>query len=156
MNIIFGIIFTISVFIDQLTKKWAVDVLKDSESIKIIGDFLNFSYIENRGAAFGMLQNKLWLFIIVTAAMIILLGYMYFRIKNITNLSRLSIVMIVSGAIGNLIDRVRLRYVVDFIHVRFGNFYDFPVFNIADSLVVCGTFLMVILILFNKFEKSEK
>jgi len=60
MNIIFGAIFAFSIIIDQLTKLKAVEVLKDGSSIKIIGDFLRFSYVENRGAAFGMLQNKQW------------------------------------------------------------------------------------------------
>jgi signal peptidase II len=63
--------------------------------------------------------------------------------------------MIAGGALGNFIDRFRLGYVVDFIDVRFGEFYNFPVFNIADSFVVCGTILMIILILFNKFETID-
>ena len=87
--------------------------------------------------------------------MLIILAYIYFNTKNITNLSKLAIAMIAGGAIGNFIDRVRLSYVVDFIDVRFGNLYNFPIFNIADSFVVCGTILMIFLILFNKFEKSE-
>ncbi|MPM21209.1 Lipoprotein signal peptidase [bioreactor metagenome] len=87
--------------------------------------------------------------------MLIILGYMFFMAKNLTPVSRLSISMIAGGAIGNFIDRLRLGHVVDFIDVRFGSFYNFPIFNIADSFVVCGTILMIILILFNKFEKSD-
>jgi signal peptidase II len=63
--------------------------------------------------------------------------------------------MISGGALGNFIDRLRLGYVIDFIDVRFGNLYNFPVFNVADSFIVCGTLIMVVLILFNRFEKSE-
>ena len=85
----------------------------------------------------------------------IFLAYIYFKTENITKISRLSIAMIAGGAIGNFIDRLLLGYVIDFIDVRFGNFYNFPIFNIADSFVVCGTILMIILILFNKFETSE-
>lgn len=155
MNIIAGIVFIFSILTDQLTKLWAVDVLKDGESIKLIGNFLRFTYAENKGAAFSILQNQLWFFIIATVFMLAVLGVLYFRTKNITNLSRLSIAMIAGGAVGNFIDRLRLGYVVDFIDVRFGSFYNFPIFNIADSFVVCGTFLMIILILLNKFEKSE-
>lgn len=155
MNIFLGITFLFSVVIDQLSKKWAVLTLKDGESIKLIGDFLRFYYVENRGAAFGMLQNKIWFFVIITVIMFIILGYIFFKNKNITQLSRLSLVLIGGGALGNFIDRVKLGYVVDFIDIKFGRFYDFPVFNFADSFVVCGTFLLIILILMNKFEKSE-
>jgi len=156
MNIIFGAIFLFSIILDQVTKKWALSILKNGSSIKIIKDFLRFSYVENRGAAFGILQNQIWFFVIITFIMLVFLGYMFFKNKNITNLSKLSLVLIAGGAIGNFIDRVMRGFVVDFIDVRFGNLYDFPVFNIADSFVVCGTVLLIILMLFNKFEKSEK
>ena len=154
MNIIAAIIIIISVVSDQITKFWAADVLKNGDSIKIIGNFLRFTYAENKGAAFSILQNQRTFFLIITIVMLIFLGYIYFKTKNITKLSKVSIAMITGGAIGNFIDRYRFGYVIDFIDVRFGHFYNFPVFNIADSFVVCGTILMIILILFNKFEKS--
>ncbi len=155
MNILIGIIFAASIIIDQITKLWAIKVLKNGGSIKITGDFLRFTYAENKGAAFSILQNQRVFFIIVTIIMLIVLAYIYFKTKNISNMSKLSIAMIAGGAIGNFIDRVRFSYVVDFIDVRFGSFYNFPIFNIADSFVVCGTILMILLILFNRFEKSE-
>jgi len=155
MSILIGIIFAASIVLDQLTKKWAVGVLKDGSSIKVIGDFLRFTYAENRGAAFSILQDQRVFFIITTVVMLVVMAYIYFKTKNITKLSKLSIAMIAGGAIGNFLDRLRLGYVVDFIDVRFGSFYNFPIFNIADSFVVCGTILMIILILFNRFEKSE-
>ena len=155
MDTLIGIVFAGSIILDQLTKLWAASVLKNGSSIKIIGDFLRFTYAENRGAAFSILQDQRIFFIITTVVMLIILAYIYFNTKNITNLSKLAIAMIAGGAIGNFIDRVRLSYVVDFIDVRFGNLYNFPIFNIADSFVVCGTILMIFLILFNKFEKSE-
>jgi len=155
MNVFIGIIFVASIVIDQITKLWAVNVLKNGGSIKIIGDFLRFTYAENKGAAFSILQGQRVFFVITTITMLVVLAYIYFKTKNITKLSKLSIAMIAGGAIGNFIDRVRLGYVVDLIDVRFGNFYNFPIFNVADSFVVCGTILMIILILFNRFEKSE-
>lgn len=155
MNIVAAIIIIISIVSDQLTKFWAVDVLKNGDSIKIIGNFLRFTYAENKGAAFSILQNQRTFFLVITLVMLIFLGYIYFKTKNITKLSKLSIAMIAGGAVGNFIDRFRLGYVVDFIDVRFGEFYNFPVFNIADSFVVCGTILMIILILFNKFETID-
>ena len=155
MNFIIGLIFASSILVDQLTKSWAVNVLNDGSSIKVIGNFLRFTYAENRGAAFSILQNQRWFFIVVTIVMLIVLAYIFFRTKNINKLSRLSIAMIAGGAIGNFIDRLMLGYVIDFIDVRFGSFYNFPIFNIADSFVVCGTILMIFLILFNKFETKE-
>lgn len=154
MSIIAVFIIIFSVVFDQLTKYWATEVLKNGESIKIIGNFLRFTYAENRGAAFSILQNQRVFFLIITIIMLIILGIVYFTNRNLSNLSRLSMAMIAGGAIGNFIDRYRMGYVIDFIDVRFGTFYNFPVFNIADSFVVCGTILMVILILFNKFETS--
>lgn len=155
MNILIGIVFAASIIIDQLAKLWALNVLRDGGSMKIIGEFLRFTYAENRGAAFSILQNQRIFFIIVTIIMLIVLAYIYFKTKNISRLSKLSIAMIAGGAIGNFIDRVRFGFVVDFIDVRFGSFYNFPIFNVADSFVVCGTILMILLILFNRFEKSE-
>lgn len=155
MSILIGIIFAASIMIDQLTKNWALNVLRDGGSIKIIGEFLRFTYAENRGAAFSILQDQRIFFIIVTIIMLFVLAYIYFKTKNISRISKLSIAMIAGGAIGNFIDRVRFGFVVDFIDVRFGSFYNFPIFNVADSFVVCGTILMILLILFNRFEKSE-
>ncbi|HAS92732.1 MAG TPA: signal peptidase II [Sedimentibacter sp.] len=154
MSIIAVFIIIFSVVFDQLSKYWATEVLKNGESIKIIGNFLRFTYAENRGAAFSILQNQRVFFLIITIIMLIILGIVYFTNRNLSKLSRLSMAMIAGGAIGNFIDRYRMGYVIDFIDVRFGTFYNFPVFNIADSFVVCGTILMVILILFNKFETS--
>lgn len=154
MNILMGIIFISSVFLDQMSKFWAADSLKLGGSIKLIGNFLRLTYAENKGAAFSILQNQRVFFIIITIVMLVILAYIYFKTKNIGNISKLSLTMIAGGATGNFIDRIRLGYVVDFIDVRFGTFYNFPIFNIADSFVVCGTILMIILILFNKFEMS--
>lgn len=152
MNIISLIIILFSVITDQLSKFWAAKILKNGNSIKILGNYLRLTYAENKGAAFSILQNQRTFFLIITIVMLIFLTVIYFKTKNLSNLSKLSIAMIAGGAIGNFIDRLRLGYVIDFIDVRFGNFYDFPIFNIADSFVVCGTILMIILILFNKFE----
>ena len=154
MNIMAALIIIISVIFDQATKLWAANVLKNGNSIKIIGNFLRLSYAENKGAAFSILQNQRIFFLIITIVMLVFLALIYIKTKNISKMSRLSVAMIIGGAIGNFIDRFRLGYVIDFIDVRFGSFYNFPIFNIADSFVVCGTILMVILILFNKFETS--
>ncbi len=155
MYIIYGLITIASIILDQITKYLAVINLKDKVSFHIIGDFLRFTYVENRGAAFGMLQNQRWFFIISTTVLTILLIYMIWFNKKITNPAKLVLSLVFGGAMGNFIDRLRLGYVVDFADVRFGKFYNFPVFNVADSCLVVGIGILILLILFNKFEKVE-
>lgn len=155
MNILYSFIFVFSILSDQFSKYWALNSLKNKDSIKLIGDFLRFTYAENKGAAFSILQDRRWFFVIITVSVLVLLAFVFFRNKKLTKLSKLAIVMISGGAIGNFIDRLRLGFVIDFIDVRFFGYYNFPIFNIADSFVVCGTILMAILIYCNKFETSE-
>ena len=108
MSIIAVFIIIFSVVFDQLSKYWATEVLKNGESIKIIGNFLRFTYAENRGAAFSILQNQRVFFLIITIIMLIILGIVYFTNRNLSKLSRLSMAMIAGGAIGNFIDRYRM------------------------------------------------
>lgn len=155
MYIIYGLIFIVFLAIDQITKYFAVAFLQGNSSVHLIGNFLRFTYVENRGAAFGILQNQRLFFIISTVVLVAFLIYMIIFNKKVTTVTKLTLSLILSGAIGNFIDRLRLGYVIDFVDVRFGDFYDFPVFNVADSCLVVGVIILVILILFNKFEKSE-
>lgn len=147
------IIFIIIVAVDQITKYYAVEKLMGQDSFTIIGEFLQFNYTENFGAAFGILQNKQYFFIIITVVIVIgIIIFMKFNKNILSKMMKISLVMILAGAIGNFIDRIRLGYVVDFIDVKFGNFYDYPIFNIADSSIVVATFIIMYLILTNKFE----
>ncbi|SHI03984.1 signal peptidase II [Sporanaerobacter acetigenes DSM 13106] len=146
-------IFILIILLDQFTKQVAVKYLKLGEPLILIENFLSFTYVENRGAAFGILQNKKIFFLIITVAVIFFV--VFFLKKNFYHLSKLmkvSLVMLIAGAVGNLIDRIRLGYVIDFISVRFSNGYYFPVFNVADSFIVISTILIVIMVLFNKYE----
>lgn len=147
------LISIIIIIIDQITKMLVVENLKNQNPIVIIEDFLQFNYAENYGAAFGILQNQQLFFIIIT--IIIILGILIYIVKsNSTRLMNYSLLMVVGGAVGNFIDRIRLGYVVDFIDVKFGNIYDYPVFNIADSFIVIGTFFLVFVVLTDRYEKS--
>lgn len=156
MYIIYALIAIVSIVLDQFTKYLAVINLKDKVSFHIIGDFLRFSYVENRGAAFGMLQNQRWFFIVTTVILLVVLIYFIWFNKKITNAGKLTLSLVFGGAIGNFIDRVRLAYVIDFVDVRFGNFYNFPVFNVSDSCLVVGIGILILLILFNKFDITDK
>ena len=115
--------------------------------VTLIKDILYFTYVENRGAAFGIMQNKQWLFIVFTIAIILAMLFYLLKYKPQSKLLKLSLVFIMSGGIGNLIDRIRLGYVVDFIDVRIINY---PVFNVADCFVVIGAVLLCGVILFSK------
>lgn len=152
MYIIYALIAIASIVLDQFTKYLAVINLKDKLSFHVIGDFLRLSYVENRGAAFGMLQNQRMFFIISTVILVGILVYLILFSKKITKAGKITLSLVFGGAIGNFIDRIRLAYVIDFVDVRFGSFYNFPVFNIADSCLVVGIGILIILILFNKFD----
>ncbi len=133
------IILAVVLLTDQLTKLWAVDSLKTVRDIPIIQNIFHLTYVENRGAAFGMLQNQRLLFIITTS--LVLTGIVIFMVKNRKNmhvLLKISLSLVMAGALGNFIDRMRYGFVVDFFH-----FVDrFPVFNVADCAVVIGGILL--------------
>ncbi|WP_122638352.1 signal peptidase II [Romboutsia sp. Marseille-P6047] len=146
---IYEIIIAILIGLDQLSKYFALNYLKDMGSIPIIQSIFHLTYVENRGAAFGMFQNNQIIFIIV-ASIASIFGLYYLHKKNMHIVGKVGILLIISGAIGNLIDRVRLGFVVDY--------FDFIiiweyVFNVADVFVVVGTVLLCIYILF--FEDKE-
>lgn len=144
------------VMMDQLSKFFVVSFLKGQSPFILIDGFLSFYYIENRGAAFGILQNSQLLFSIIT--IVVLLGLMIYLIKNYKSSSlatKISLTLIIAGAIGNFIDRLRLKYVIDFISFRmFG--HDFAVFNLADSFIVIGTIIVMILVILHENPKRKK
>lgn len=141
------------IFIDQMSKLMAVKYLKSSRPYPIVENFLHFNYVENRGAAFGILEHRRLFFVIITLSIILFLSF--YLVKNHNNLSMITSIsfsMLIAGAAGNLIDRIRLGYVIDFISFKFKGLYSFPVFNLADTFIVISTFLIVIAILFDKIE----
>ena len=154
MVFVYSIIFISIIIIDQITKFWAVS-LKNNLPIVLIKNFLQLNYTENPGAAFGMLQGKQTFFIVVTIIILVIIIYTLKKNEKLNNISKISLILISGGAVGNLVDRIRLQYVIDFIDVTFGKIYDFSIFNVADSFVVIGTFILIYLIGFDKFEKSE-
>lgn len=141
--------------LDQLTKYWARGYLRGVGSIPVFGDFLHLTYVENRGAAFGILQGRSLFFVIVTFAAIALL-ITYYRKQKTKNPNQLKLIkfittVIIAGAVGNLIDRVFLGFVTDMIDVK--GIWSF-VFNIADIYVVCGTILLCFYVI--KFDNEQK
>lgn len=141
------IIIILGLIVDRITKLWAMNKLLGREDIVIIKDIFSFSYVENRGAAFGILQGKVNVLAIVTILAIVGMFYFLIKYRPESILCRISIAMILSGALGNFIDRVWYKYVVDFIMFHYKDVYYFPNFNIADTLVVIGTGLLVLYII---------
>lgn len=148
---LYEIIILLLIGLDQLSKIWAINDLKAIGSIPIIQNVFHLTYVENRGAAFGMLENNQIIFVIVALAASIF-GLYYLHTKKINVIGKIGIILIISGAIGNAIDRLRLGFVVDYFDFRIIWEY---VFNIADVFVVVGTILLCVYIIFYE-EKSNK
>lgn len=138
--IILGVIFLI---IDQTSKLLVIKLLNPGDSITIIKNFFYIKYTNNTGAAFSILLGKR-IFLIVVAILII--GILLYYIKKNKVDGKLNIIafsLIIGGSLGNLIDRIVRGYVVDFISIKLGS-YNFPIFNVADTLIVVGVFLLLI------------
>lgn len=137
------VIIFLVIILDQITKYLAIGLKKGS--IKVVKNFMELVYVENRGASFGILQGKKIILVFFTFFIIAALCYFLYKSRSrLSTISKVSISLIIGGAIGNLIDRVIRHFVIDFISVTFPNGYEFPVFNVADIAVVCGTFLLII------------
>lgn len=137
---------------DQYTKTLAVQHLKDQPSIKLIPGVLELYYLENRGMAFGLLQNQYWLFAVMTVLFLIVVAIAFYKLPKTRRFVPLFAVLTVltSGAIGNFYDRFLHHYVVDFIYISLINF---PVFNVADIYVTVS--VAVFLLLYLLYYKDE-
>ena len=135
------------VVLDQFTKVLALQNLKGQEPITIIPDVFQLLYVENRGAAFGILQNKQWVFLIITAIVLAALIWALPRMSRERHFLplRLCLCFIGAGAVGNMIDRIFRGYVVDFFYFKR---IDFPVFNVADIYVTTSAIVLIFLIVF--------
>lgn len=142
---IIGIILLI--IADQVTKYQAVLKLKDKPAYIILDGILELNYLENKGAAFGMLQNQKAFFIFVAIVILSVIAYVLYKTPEQKKYYALHILLslIAAGAIGNMIDRIRFDYVVDFIYIVLINF---PIFNVADIYVTFATAALVIMLLF--------
>lgn len=137
----------ILVLADRVTKRLAVLKLKDQPAFSIIDGVLEFNYLENRGAAFGMLQNQKVFFVFVALVFLGVIIFVLLRAPEEKKYVKLHVLltMIAGGAVGNMIDRLKLDYVVDFIYIVLINF---PIFNVADMYVTFATAILIIEVLF--------
>ena len=149
------IVIAAGVILDQWSKYMAVLHLQGTDGVDLIPGVFRLTYLENRGAAFGVLQGQQWFFYIITAVILVAVLLVYRRMPAGRKFLPLRVcaVLIVSGALGNLIDRVGQGYVVDFFYFEL---IDFPVFNVADIFVtVSAVLLAVLLLLYYKEEDLE-
>lgn len=143
----------ILILIDQISKYIIVKTMNIGESISVIGEVLQITSHRNYGAAWGMLQNQMIFFYIITIIVLIALIYFYYKEAADNLLMQCGLMLIFAGAIGNFIDRLFRGNVVDFIDTKIIN-YDFPIFNVADSCLTIGVFILLYELLFN--QKEEK
>ena len=153
---LYAIFAALIVAADQYTKYLTVANIALSQEVAFLPGLLRFTYVRNYGAAFSSFQGQQWLFALIFMVFTALILWEYFKKPmGFTTFERWCIAAVYGGGLGNMIDRVRLGYVVDMIETEF---MTFPVFNVADCFITCGCIaLMVSLILFNKeFWKEEK
>lgn len=149
------LLVAVLVLVDQLTKYLAVVHLKGQNPIVLIRGVLELYYLENQGAAFSMLQNQQVFFYVLTIIFLIVAGLFLAKVPATTKYTplRISLLVLCAGAVGNLIDRIVHKYVVDFIYFVI---IDFPVFNVADIYVTLGVIVLICLVLFHYKEKDLK
>jgi signal peptidase II len=131
------------IVIDQVTKYLSKAYIKPVGSIPIVEGIFHLTFVENRGVAFGLLQNKGWIFVPITVVVALVIAFLLIKSKGKSRAVGLALAMILGGALGNMYDRIFLGYVVDFLDFRI-----WPVFNAADSSVVIGAGLLIFQILF--------
>ena len=149
------LIIALIVLFDQLSKFFVDLYLKGKEVTVVIPRVISFQYHENRGAAWGILSEQRWVFMLIsTVAIIAILSFLIWtRKEKASFLVRLSLAFFAGGGIGNMIDRVRLSYVIDFLKFEF---IDFPIFNVADSFITVGAALMIVYLIRETIQEHRR
>jgi signal peptidase II len=149
------IVSGIVIAVDQITKWLVVSQFKIGERVDLIQNLLYLTHHRNRGAAWGILQDQMLFFYLVTVIFIGVLVYFILNSSQEPIMFRLSLGLLLGGAIGNFIDRIYLQEVIDFIGVYIGT-YPFPIFNIADASLNIGVAIFVMYVLCDEFFKKQK
>ena len=151
--VLWSLIVICIIALDQLSKYWVINNIGLTDSLTVIPKVIDFVYVKNTGAAFSFLADKTYgivLLSFISVAFCVAVVYFMIKRKPSSKLLTISLALMLSGAFGNVIDRIFRGYVVDFIETTF---IKFPVFNIADIAITCGAALVIIYVLF--FEKSK-
>lgn len=147
--------------LDQLTKLLIVDRFYLGQSLSVIRDYFSITYVQNKGAAFGFLSQadpafRVPFFIVVPLIALTSIGYVFRKIADEDRKFSIALSLVISGAIGNLIDRFRYGYVVDFLDFHWGVGYHFPAFNVADSAICVGVGLIMLDLFLSPANENEK
>ncbi|MBR6543175.1 MAG: signal peptidase II [Anaerotignum sp.] len=147
MNILPIIAVVVLILLDQGTKFWALARLKPIHNMTLVEGFMDLTFVENRGVAFGMFSGQRWFILLLTGVIAVGLIWFYMTMPKKKEYFplRVSLVLVLSGAIGNIIDRLFRGYVVDFFEFTF---FEWPVFNVADIYVVVGVILLALMVMF--------
>lgn len=143
------IIGMILFLIDFFVKRLIIHLMREQSIIKIIPNFFQICFVRNKGAAFSILENNTLFLILISVAFLIFLNHMIKKEENFTKLSIVSLGMIMGGVVGNLLDRIIYRSVIDYLSFKIIN-YDFPIFNLADIFITVGTGLLLLSMLLEK------
>lgn len=150
-------LFFVGIFVllavDQITKLIVLKTLTSVGTMPVLQNIFHLTYCENRGAAFGILQNQTWIFIIITVAVLVAVIYFMVRTRPKNIWLNFSLILLIGGALGNFVDRIFRGFVIDFLDFRIINF---PIFNVADCFVVVGAILLGIYIIFSEQKKEKK
>lgn len=149
------LIALVVIIFDQWTKYLVIENMAIGESIPIIDNLIYLTSHRNPGAAWGILAGQMWFFYIITVIVVGIIIYYMETYSKGHRLLGLSLALVLGGAIGNLIDRVRFQEVVDFVDVYIFS-YDYPIFNVADSSLVIGVILIGIITLLEEVRKDKK
>lgn len=147
--LILFVVTSLIIGMDQLTKFWILQRFRLGETLPIVINFFNFTYVQNKGAAFGLMSQadprfRVPFFIIVPLIALGSIAYVFRKIPDKDVKLALALSLVISGAIGNLIDRLELGYVVDFLDFHWHWGYHFPAFNVADSAICVGVGILML------------
>ena len=151
--LIYSAVILVGIAFDQLTKLLASVYLKPIDDVALWEGVFHLNYHENTGAAFGMMSDARWVFMLFSTVAILLFGVYLFSGNVGNRLTGISAALIISGGIGNMIDRIGMGYVVDFLYFKL---IDFAIFNVADALVCIGAGLLVLAVVLEIIEESKK
>lgn len=151
--LIYYIIAAVMVAFDQWTKYLTVENIPLHETLEFIPGILSFTYIRNEGAAWSILEGQMWFFYLVTVIVLVVLFYHMQKYGKESRLFDWSLTFILAGTLGNFIDRLRLQYVVDMLQLEF---IEFPIFNVADSLLTIGMILLIIYVFMDEREQKKQ
>lgn len=156
LNIILTAVIAATVVVcDQLTKLWVISSLELGESRAVIPGILNWTYIRNEGAALGMLSDHRWVFMVLSALLIVIIALFIILSKDISRMLVIVLAAILGGGIGNMIDRFAYGYVVDFIDVKFLPFWKW-IFNVADIFVTVGAILLAVVYIATELKHKKE